>query len=461
MALKADDMPMEIDHSEFTQERAPATAASTSPGEPVVDADGDVGMNGPHYPEPPTPVFTLTNGQSIGVQFVPVKAADLSPDTTILSVTGDDHVIRTAWRPHDPTIVAAAGDMFCDLWKLSGQRSSVTSTHERLVENKGDRTWVTAMAWDPAGIMLAVATYNDLVGSITMYSAQGTAIDLLPEIPRMVSGLRWAHRGLQMVVVVSDGKNSELALWDQAVRPDDFPPPQMIDGQIYEVAWSGSDQVYACGDGSVYQCGVDASIRVLKTFNSDDRCEPWTFVRASPMAGSSVAIVASPATANLWIPTHDLSIKAAHHGDITAIELRPQPQTLEFEKDARVVLATSSLDDTVKLWHIDLEAKQCRCVHRLFLGSGSPALVSAFSPDGYALAAASRDKLFIWNAERGGSPISAWTVPSVNLKEETNQEGSGGIENPGDSDPYRSLSWDTDGKKLALGSGKQVRIHLT
>src|SRR5947207_249003 len=314
------------------------------------------------------------------------------------------------------------------------------------------------MAWDPAGVMLAVATYNDLMGSITMYSVQGTAIDLLPDIPRMVSGLHWVRRGLQMVVVVSDGKNSELALWDQALRPGEFPPPQVIDGQIYDVAWSGDDQIYACGDGSVYQCGVDASIHVSKDFNSDDQHEPWTFVRASPVGGSSMAVVASPSTANIWIPTHDISIKAAHHGDITAIELRPQPHAAGVEKNTRLVIATSSMDETVKLWHVDLEAKQFHCVHRLFLGSGSPALVSAFSPDGYAIAAVSHDKLFIWNAERGGSPMSTWTIPSVNLKEETNQDGTGKSEDFEDSDFYRSLSWDTDGKKLALGFGKQVRI---
>src|SRR5699024_6185234 len=121
--------------------------------------------------------FTLTTGHSVGVQITPAKAADLDPHTNVLDVAGDSHVTQTLWRPNDPTMVADMGDSFCGLWKLSSQRSesAPAPTHDFIVGNKGGSDCVTAAAWDPTGTMLAVATYNDLRGSITMYNTQGAA----------------------------------------------------------------------------------------------------------------------------------------------------------------------------------------------------------------------------------------------------------------------------------------------
>ncbi|PGH10234.1 hypothetical protein AJ79_05489 [Helicocarpus griseus UAMH5409] len=456
--LPGDETPMEIDHQEAAQEQVSVTRASPSV-EPMVDGDGDVGMGGQEEREPSPPIFTLTVGQSTGVQISPSKAADLGPDTTLLDVDGDSHITQTLWRPNDPTVVTAAGDTFCGLWKLSGLRSSISPTHESLVETKGDGSCVTALNWDSAGTMLAVATYSDpMHGTITMYGQEGTAIDLLPDLPRMVSGLHWAPRGLRMAVVLSDGQHSELTLWDQAVRPDEFPSPKVIDGLIHDVSWCDEELMYASGDGSVYEYRVDADIDFVKTYTSTDRQEPWTFVASATIDGSPIAVTASSSTTNIWIPTHDISLSAAHHGDITALELRPQPQSSVLQKSAALLLATSSMDDTLKLWNIDVDSKEIHCMHRLYLGPSSPALCSRFSPDGYAIAAATHDKLMIWNVERGGLPMAKWTAPNI-TKDDTEQDGlNSKMEDFEDSAFYRSLSWDSDGKKLALGFGKQMAI---
>ncbi|PGH29470.1 hypothetical protein GX50_07784 [[Emmonsia] crescens] len=473
VTLNPDETPMEIDQQEITQEQIPMARGSPSV-EPIVDADGDVGMRGQHEREPSPPIYTLTVGQSTGVQISPSKAADLGPDTILLDIDGDSQITQTLWRPDDPTTVTAAGDTFCGLWKLSGPRSSTAPTHESLVEAKGDGTCVTASSWDSAGKMLAVATYQDpMNGNITMYGQDGTAIDLLPDLPRMVSGLYWAPRGLRMIVVLSDGQHSELTLWDQAVRPDEFPAPQVIDGLVHDVSWCGDEVVYACGDGSVYEYRADTDIiHLAKTFTSTDLQEPWTFIGSATIAGSSVAVTASSSTTNIWVPTHDLSVNGAHHGDITALEFRPQPQSGILQKSTSLLFATSSMDDTVKLWNIDVGSRKIHCMHRLYLGPSSPALCSRFSPDGYAIAAATHDKLLIWSVERGGVALAKWTAPRNNVvikndvdrdrDRDRNQDGEGNtmedLEDLEDSAFYRSLSWDCDGKKLALGFGKQMAI---
>ncbi|OAX83122.1 hypothetical protein ACJ72_02529 [Emergomyces africanus] len=320
--------------------------------------------------------------------------------------------------------------------------------------------------------MLAVATYQDpMNGNITMYGHDGTAIDLLPDLPRMVSGLYWAPRGLRMIVVLSDGQHSELTLWDQAIRPDEFPAPQVVDRLVHEVSWCSDEVIYACGDGSVYEYRADTNMHLVKTFTSTDIQESWTFVGSTTIAGSSVAITASSSTSNIWVPTHDISVSAAHHGDITALELRPQPRTSIIHQSTSLLFATASMDDTVKLWNIDVESKQIQCLHRLYLGPSSPALCSRFSPDGYAIAAATHDKLLIWSVERGGVALAKWTAPAtevmkndgdqdgaVNSNDDNNNTKNATMDNLEDSAFYRSLSWDCDGKKLALGFRKQMAI---
>ncbi|EAW06888.1 WD40 repeat domain-containing protein [Aspergillus clavatus NRRL 1] len=456
-----DEVPMEVDSDgAITEKKLPVTG-SPSPAEMVVDGDGDVSMDvrpdvQQEQEAAAAPTFTLTTGHSVGVQISPAKAADLSPNTAILDVAGDDHVTRTLWRPHDPTTLVAAGDTFCSLWKL--QSTSPGPVEEKLVESKGDGNCVSAVAWHPKGQKFAVATYNDMRGSITMYDVAGNAVDLLPEVPRMITGLHWSDNSSHLIVVASDSKVSELALWDDSLRPDGFPSPQVVDGSVYDLSWLGHKQAFASGNGVVYQCDVDSSIRIAKTFSSGDTDKTWTFIRCANAGSSPVAVAASSGTAALWVPTHDMHLDDAHQGDITSIELRPYLE--QTQPTLPVVLASSSTDDTVKIWHIDLDSKQFTCIHRLNLGPSMPALASCFSPDGYAIAAASRDRLSIWNVERGGTPMATWAMPT--LAEATKEEGTDHAVNGHNGSieplPDRSLSWDTDGKKLAFGFGKQLAV---
>ncbi|KAJ5606488.1 hypothetical protein N7510_009269 [Penicillium lagena] len=429
-------------------------ANESKPDTPVpeqIDGDGDVSMEADEVP--PEPTFTLTSGSSIGVQMTPAKAADLAPDTTLLDVA-DDHVTRTLWRPRDPTVVVTAGDTFCSLWKLSLSSAPVPKS---LISFKGGDSCVSAVAWDAVGEKLAVATYSELRGAITMYDVNGDAVDLLPELPRMITGLHWAPDGSQLIVVASDNRTSELALWDDTHRPDVYPPPQRINSPVYDLAWCGRNQVFACGNGSVYQCEVDQSIRLTNTFTSGASNAAWEFIRCVQTPSASVAVAACSETASIWIPTHDMHIDKAHQGEITAIEIRPQEQT--SRRNSSIVLASYSTDDSVKVWQVDLEAKQFGCLHRLFLGPSTPALAGGFSPDGYALGAVSKDRLFIWNVERGGNAMATWSAPaSSEVKKEETDRATNGQNGHSGAVSDRALSWDADGKRLAYGFGHQMAI---
>lgn len=452
---------LEPDANGVIHETRLSLAKSPSPEETAVDGDGDVSMGmrvdetQEPEPEPEPPTLTLTTGHSVGVQISPAKAADLSPDTAILHVAPKDHVTTSLWRPGDPTMFAVAGDSFCSIWKLS----SSPPVEEKIVEDDSDHVLVSAVSWDPTGQKLAVATYRDLYGTVSVYTPNGYALDFLPEMSRIITGLHWTPNDHRLLIIASNHQVTELAIWPENAE---FVPPQVIDGPIYDFSWSGDNQAYVCGDGAVYQCKVDSGIHVSKSFASDSPKTAWTFVRCVRIGDSSVAVAASSAIAALWIPTHDMRLDDAHHGDITAIELHAQPQTWGSSQSQRIVLASFGLDGTVKVWHIDLEGKRFDCLHRLFMGPSSPSLAGGFSPDGYALAAMSRDQLFIWNTARG-NVMATWTLPGS--KEVKAEEGSdrpvNGQNAATEQLPDRTLSWDTDGKKLAVGFGKQVRFLIT
>jgi hypothetical protein len=433
----------EDDSDESMEDKAQTESQPDTPNH--MDGDGDINM----AEEIPGPPVTLENGDSSGIQIAPAKTVDLTPDTALLDA--ENHVTQALWRPRDPTMVVAAGNDFCSLWKLS---LSSEPTETKIVKPKKGSPNISTVTWDAGGEKLAVATSDDDKGTITMYNINGDAVDLLPEVSRAITGLHWADSSSQLIVVASNDHISELALWDDSRRPDVFPPPQIIEDNINTVAWCGHNQVFASGDDAIYQCEVDSSIRLVNTYPSRDGAT-WDFLRCVQTEIHTVAITACVSASLIWIPTHDIFIPNAHPGQITGLEIRPQ-----FHSQ-RISFASFSQGGKAKVWEVNLDSKDCQCIHQFAL-SASPvnnALTGCFSPDGYALAAASKDRLSIWNVERGGDPMSTWTTPNSEVKKEDPDRPTNGYNGLAKSETQANwpLAWDADGKRLAYGINKKVR----
>lgn len=454
-----DDSAMEIDTNGVGHDRVSAPPTVKSPSSAgLADAEGDIDMDlAPavelHHEKQDTPIDTLTAGRSVGVQYVPAKVSDLSADTTIIDVdvAREDHVTRSAWRPFDSSIFAAAGLSFCNLYKLA------PSGTEKIYDSKDDGSWVTAVSWEPSGQKLALATYNDHRSSIQMYDSSGSVVDLLPTASGMINGLHWAPKGTHMVVCSSNNVSSELSLWDDSIKPEEFPSYQTIDAHVHDITWAGDNHVFASGLGSVWQCEIDSTfqMQIVNRYQSRESNTEWSYIRGVQTGSGPVAVAAASSACSLWIPTHDALIEDAHRADITGIEIRPKHQDQDANTSTSFTFASASLDDTVKVWTFDVETKKITCLHTLFLSPGLPALALAFSPDGWAIAAASTDRLFVWNTDRGDEPIATWVCPADsttgNPERPVNGEnGSGPVE------VYRTIGWDTNGKKIAMGYGKKV-----
>ncbi|KAJ5898835.1 hypothetical protein N7495_003579 [Penicillium taxi] len=426
--------------AEETAADSKTDAEHESKASPKVDGDGDVSMA----------TTTLNSGQSIGVQISPAKAADLSPNTARLDLM--DHVMFTAWKPRDPTILLSAGETFCSLWKLS----SSEPVQNKFLDLKNTGAYVSAVAWDGIGANLAIATMRDSKGTITFYNDQGNAVDLLPDLPRMISGLHWALQSPQLIIVASDERTSELALWDNTERPDAYPNPLIIDNNVFDLGWAGKSEAFACGTGTVYQCEVDQTIRLINKFTSANPDTIWSYIRCAETNNGNVAVTASSTTSTIWIPTHDILIET-NQDVLTAIDIQPQSpaqrRAWSITGKPLITIASYSVDGTVGVWEVDLVLKQYKRVHRLKLGV--PVLAGGFSSDGYALGAVSQDRLALWNVERGGEPVATWSAAgSKEVKEEPDHFMNG--QNGGLTSQDVTLSWDHDGKKLAYGFRNQV-----
>ena len=425
--------------------------------------------------EPPAPIYTLTNGHSVGVQITPAKVADLKPETKILGVADEHHVTHSMWRPHDPSILAASGEQFCGLWKVSSQDfrpDSQSPLYLSLIDDS-DTSFVSAAAWEPGGTLLAIATYNrvDFTGQLRVYNAQhNSLVDALPTAQNVITSLRWQSVGMRLVGFASGPQDSSFVLWDLSLPPESWvPSATSVPMQINDVDWAshGNNSVVCIsGDGVVclYKALSELIFERKWSSNAIDE-DKWTFVRCSWWSEETAVVIAAAAeTANVWVPSADVLMKHAHQAIITGLELRPT-QMIHPSQPPGHEFATSSMDNTIKIWRFDITSNQVQALFKVHMGLSSPVMTLSYSPDGFYVAGASYDQIKIWKAESGVQPIaqwdgkdSDWRGTSLKLRD---QDANGDLRSASDSpqelDADHSLSWDANSKKLAFGLGNQVR----
>ncbi|KAI5291259.1 hypothetical protein KEM52_000217 [Ascosphaera acerosa] len=516
--------------------------------------DGEVLQNGDHHADevedgaesPPSPVATstLVAGASTGVQIGPAssKSVDLAPQTTILAThasASSGGIIAAAWQPHNCTTLAVYGDDSCGLWKSpSGRWSEATATYHPLVDGTATETdggsmpatapparppaspltasstVVTAMAWNPSGTTLAVATYTRMMGTVTLFGPTGAVFDTLPDAPFLISGLKWSPDGAaRLLLVLSDTQTSQLAVWDQASAAStgrEFALIREVDSHLIDVAWPRKDEVFALATGSVqrYAMGIDGqaegqqgiTLQEVDVYRAgEDESHAWTHLCATTAAsGEAVAVAASEHPPQLRCLTHpDIVIPPSGDDDgsissLQAFPLAPSDEDHESGNDGaarNVLLAVSLVDGTTSLYRLDLANSVATQLHRLSQSapiSGvsppspsteppepSPSSAScAISPDTYAVACAAGHEVSVWSVQRGGEPVAQVTVPVEAGREDTAMDieaDTGGTAvteaehgsprtNGRATDTQRLLAWDSDSKRLALIFQRKIAI---
>ncbi|KIW45629.1 hypothetical protein, variant 1 [Exophiala oligosperma] len=464
----------------------------TLPNGDRMDIDED-SLNADHQhhdanPQPVAPlIHTLTNGASIGVQVAPAKVANLTPLTTYLSTqesvstAATKHLTRVAWRAADSNVVTAIGDDFCGVWNLGNHLlgSKQQPPFQELMESS-ESTIVSAVAWEPNGEMLAIATYSNQAGQIHLFDGQELALmETLPASQRAITSLRWQGQGLRLLGVApyesesSDSPQhagSSILLWDLSRSPN-FTGPLSV--SVPEVLvdmdcalFNGNGVVCATGQRAVYFCYAFSDLVLEKKWTSDaTEDESWTFIRCAWHESSVATLVAASAeTGSIWLPVQGLVKKGAHEAAITGLELRPRLASTSpaLKQD----FATSSMDGTVKVWRWDQESNSIMSICKLVIGYASPVMALSYSPDGFCLSGASYDTIRIWNAEHAYNHMATWKGEAeawngARLRDDDMVSVGGASSVNGDTiqaNTDHSLSWDVDSKKLAFGLGVQVAV---
>lgn len=417
---------------------------------------------------------TLDNGWSVGVQFGPAKIADaevLVAQSIILHVADEDHVTNTLWRPTDPTVLAASGHDFVGVWKIANQLSppgAVLPPFQSVIDRRDD-AMVSAMAWEPEGTMLAIAVFDHhTAGAIRIYDGHDAVlIESLPAAQRLITTLRWQKIGSRLMGFAASSEESFLVLWDlsgSVPLPGTF--SITVSEQINDISWANHDNssiVCAAGDGVVYQCRAIPDLVIEnKWFSPPGDHSNWTLVKCSWWSEESAIIVAASADPPaLWIPAKNIFARDIHNQLLTSLDLRPV-QPAHPDRDPYCDFATSSLDGTVKIWRYSDPSVSIECLFKLCIADSGPVMGLSYAPDGQSIAAASYDKVVLWNAEKRAPPIAKWEGHESDwggaylMRKRLRAQGETVSEDGAREDTEHSLTWDAEGRRLALALGNQV-----
>ena len=436
----------------------------------------------------PPPSHTLMTGASVGIQVAPAKVANLAHSTAILNLSApaksgaSRSVTRIAWRPGDNTVLAAMGDDFCGTWDVSNQSPGpVASTRfQELVESTEGKL-TSAVAWEPTGDMLAVATYSDQAGDIVLFDGEGfSQLEALTASQRAITCMLWHRQGSRLLGIApydsesmesTQSGGSSIVKWNLINFPAVTEPSTVLVSEILMDMDSSfiedSGVICVAGQNAVYYCRATPELVVEQKWTSDPNAsDQWTFIRCAWQKGTNAILVAASAeTGSLWMPVQNLLRRGAHDAPITGLELRPRLGNA-FSPTSKHELATSSMDGTIKVWRYDEESSSLSLVCKLIIGHGSPVMALAYSPDGFCLAGASYDTVRIWNAEHGHNPMATWKDEQnlwngLKLKDDDMMSLGGRSSINGDASQAsadHTLMWDGESKKLAFGLGSQVTI---
>ena len=423
---------------------------------------------------------TLTNGVSVGVQSD--KVTDLGPETAVLNLAGSS-LTQAAWNPKHPTLLAAGGRALCHIWSLasasattplsspatapqnSHTSSDLSPTNTRELEVDHDAS-VTALAWSPSGEEIAYSTFPDEITSLkrsttAIWNKDGIMEDQLPGGTEPVVSLAWSPNARYLAAI----SGNTLLVFDKKLGT--LLPPCETKHSLLDIAWLDSGQLAVCGNSIVATAGIlDNKVTDFIEHHKSELAHDWSQMRYD--SHTSTIAVASEDSGYLALleASGQLHKEKAHDSTLTGLTYRPMVNSDAISSMARRLLATSSIDGTVKLWNGRAGLQH---IHTFSLGAA--ALSLCFTPDGRHVAAASCCKMLFWSAQEGGLPKAMWDISHVDWHTKTSSDGphhtngyngrvdangDGNMDEEGDSAP--SLTWDSNGHKLALACKDKVRL---
>ena len=454
--------PNSAHRSPETEDRMPASADNGNYMK--MDIDDETNAAPPSFPTLARP---QTKGTSRGIQSESV----LRLDSTSMDLPSGKTVDRLACSPRDATVLATAGPSLCRIWNCTSAANPGPNPfpYVDVVGDNQEGIYVSAVEWSPDGTLLARAIRDKQavgkVGALSILDPQGQELQQLGDPDAMVLTLRWSPSATFLLAVTATGETSKgvVYVWNIIGGQQDI----LVETKITDAAWWNETQFTICGEGFVAKYTVaDGSIQELERYHEPDELEVWMRVVFDPI--TTMQAIIDEENGKLAIIDKDgrLNKQSAHDGTITAVEFQPIPKASGHKMSARRILATSSLDCTVRLWNAQKPTKP-RTFH---MSPKAPVLALAFSPDGSYVAAASSNHVQVWLATVDEQPVARWDAAiekdldisnGVNGHAEMNGNGVDGDSGYGDDadEPLSLLSWTADSSKLFFSAGNKVKAY--
>ncbi|KIH94726.1 WD repeat protein [Sporothrix brasiliensis 5110] len=451
-----------------------ADAAHTAQSTPM-DIDGNENQHAypsPMEREPASTPVPRTDGPEQGTQVD--KVEELAPDTTFLRLAPDfvadsnslmesqqpGHenpiVLHCEWNPTNPAVLAAAGtDALARIWTISRAGEPVADhvngldkSYKDLVDEDGaQHSTVTALAWNPSGTSIALATEAGSKSRVGIWSPDGTLLHQYNVREPPVIKLRWHPNGTSILGVAPEGSGTLVTVFSALAAgvSSYLLKDHDLSGDPLDVAWTSETSFLVCGGDLLAAFSVtENGIVPARTFNTG-KDERFTTVQYDPL--SRIAATASErGVIDLWDENGERRTISAHIGLITSLAWQPLQSTTA--PDDERLLASGGEDGAITIWNARLPDSKPKCSMTMDL----PVMAVAFTPDGAFIAGATPDRILIWKVGDHAIPRASWR------REPHPGWHSPRLNNDGDDEDTHCLCWDATGQKLAYGVNNRLAV---
>ncbi|QDS73844.1 hypothetical protein FKW77_006597 [Venturia effusa] len=423
----------------------------------------------PAVEEPIEPTLSIGLSQEVATE----APRDLNPDTSFLPHEGTT-LEFVKWCPDNSTALLVAGENHMRAYRVASDVSEQQAESNNWNIHVDEEDYrVQAFCWTEksSAVFSTAREYTNEIGDsipqnrlfgFTDYGTEPSSMQLVDPLAGTIVALRY-NAASKLLLSISHGEQAVIKIWRYSqAEPEagsklkeasfEFLLDKVVGAEIYDAAWTTNYRFLVCGMNTLQLYEVGEDIDLIKAFGTE---QDWFRMQYDPLC--EVAALSDDEMHALGVVKLDGDLKIHNetfqNTTLTDFAFQPIVNKDSYQEGSPRLLATSSANGQVRIWNA---LGPLVCLHELSLGVQAAAMVVSFSPDGFLLAAAGYDTLHVWKADEGGEPKAVWHMPAPN-----DRWNSVPQEEPEEKEPLawlHTLSWDSDGKKIAFGLKDQVAV---